>query len=113
MGLTNYTIPNMTGGIDETIAQVAQTVPTFLYGLLLFVFGLIFIGGSSTQKKRLGYADYPMWGLMGAIAIFLVTLLLSLTDGIVTIKGPLFGVVIGITFMFGLWFFLSRGRGEN
>ena len=108
--MTLYAQPNMTGGIDETLVQIARAVPSFIVGFLIFVFGVIFLGGSSTQGRRKGYSDYPMWAVVASTATLLISLILSLREGLIDIL--VLGVVLAVTIFSGLWFFLSRGRGE-
>jgi len=105
-----YTMPNLTGGIDTNIVQIVAQVPQFTIGLLVFVFGVIFIGGISTQKVRTGYADVPMWSVMASISTLMIALLMTIKAG--WIDGVTLGVVVAVTIMSGLWLFLSRGRGE-
>jgi len=105
-----YEPPNLTGGVDQTLIEVATVVPSFIIGLLLFIFGVVFFGGTETQKKRSGYADYPLWSLMASMSILIITLILTINEGI--INSLVLGVVVALTILSGLWFFLSRGRGE-
>lgn len=109
--MTNvYTMPNLTGGIDTNIIQIVKQVPSFTIGLLVFVWGVVFLGGTSTQSARKGYADMPMWATMASLSTLIVTLILSITAGLMDIVT--FGVVVAVTIMSGLWLFLSKGRGE-
>lgn len=109
--MTNvYTMPNLTGGIDTNIIQIVKQVPSFTIGLLVFVWGVVFLGGTSTQSARKGYADMLMWATMASLSTLIVTLILSITAGLMDIVT--FGVVVAVTIMSGLWLFLSKGRGE-
>ena len=56
--MTLYDLPNMTGGVDDNLVQLVATVPIFIPALLFFIWCIIFMGGSSAQKRRNGYADY-------------------------------------------------------
>jgi len=105
-----FTPPNLTGGIDKTIVEVATTVPSFIIGILLFVFGFVFFTGVTSQKMKTGYADIPMWVTMASISTLLITLLLTIKGGMVNIET--LSVVVAITIFSALWLFLSRGRGE-
>jgi uncharacterized membrane protein YhdT len=105
-----YNLPNQTRGMDETLVEVIATVGAFIPGLLLFVFGFILITGLFAQKKRTGYADMPMWLTMASFSTLLVTLILTMKEGLVNLTT--LGIVISITLFSGLWLFLSRGRGE-
>ena len=106
-----YAQPSLTGGMDETLVEVATAVPSLIYGLLLFVFGFVFITGITTQKSKSGYADTQMWAVMASIATLVVTLLLSIKEGLVMVDTLV--IVISITIMSALWLFLSKGRGET
>lgn len=105
-----YQIPNMTGGIDETLVEIAETVPSFVIGLLLFVFGIVFLGGSTSQKRRTGYSDFPMWATLASVSTLLIALLLSIKQGLINLET--LGIIVAITLFCGLWLFLSKGRGE-
>ena len=105
-----YNQPNMTTGIDNTLIEIATEVPAFPIGLLLFVFGFVFLSGSSSQKKRTGYSDTPMWFVMASLSTFMVAMLMTLVSGLISLST--LSIVVAITVMSGLWFFLSRGRGE-
>ena len=102
--------PNLTGGVDQVLVDVATEVPSFIIGLLLFVFGIVFLGGTSTQKRRTGYADIPMWATMSSLATLLITLILTIKQGLISLDT--LGIVVAVTIFSGLWLFLSRGRGE-
>lgn len=108
--MPTYAIPNMTGGVDSLLVDISTAVPSFTVALLLFIFGIVFIGGSSSQKMRQGYSDTPMWSLLASISTLMVALILSLREGIL-FNGAL-GIILGVTILSGSWFFLSRGRGE-
>tara|TARA_R100001530_G_scaffold119075_1_gene86221 strand:+ start:352 stop:681 length:330 start_codon:yes stop_codon:yes gene_type:complete len=105
-----YDAPNLTGGIDNTLVEITREVPSFLIGFLMFIWGFVFMGGMASQTKRRGYADPAMWAVMASISTLMVTLVLSLTAGLINLE--VLGIVVAITIMSGLWFFLSKGRGE-
>lgn len=105
-----YQQPNLTGGIDTNLVQIVGQVPGYTVGLLVFVWGLIFLAGSGEQKRRTGYADMPMWATMASLSTMAVSLLLTMRAGL--IDGLTLGVVIGVTVLSGVWLFLSKGRGE-
>lgn len=105
-----YDAPNLTGGIDDTLVQVAKAVPSFIIGTLLFVWGMVFLGGMSAQKRRSGYADIPMWATMASISILMLSLLLTLKSGLIDLTT--LGIVVATTIFSGLWLFLSKSRGE-
>lgn len=102
--------PNLTGGLDETMVEVVSTINTFIPGLLLFVWFTVFLGGSSSQKLRSGYSDWPQWSLLASISTLLISLMLTLKVGLINLET--IGVVVGIAIMSALWFFLSKGKGE-
>lgn len=105
-----YTQPTLTGGVDEILVEVSNTVNTLLPGFLLFIWGFVFFSGMATQKARSGYADAPLWATMSSLSTLLITLLLTIKIGMVNL--PTLGVVVSITIICALWLFLSRGRGE-
>ena len=105
-----YDQPTLTGGIDEQLIEVAAAVPSFPIGILFFVWGVVFLGGSASQKTKNGYADTPMWAMMASLSTLIITLLMSLSVGVINIM--VLGIVVSITVLSGLWFFLSKGKGE-
>ena len=105
-----YDQPNLTGGLDETFVEIATAVPSFVYSFLFFVFAIVFIGGIISQKRRNGWADYPLWATMASLSTLLITLLLTLKQGLINLE--VLGIVIAVTIFSGLWLFLSKGRGE-
>lgn len=105
-----YTIPNFTEGIDNVIVGTVSQVHSFGIGVILMVFLSVVLGGSIRQKRRYGYADVPMWSLLGSLASLIVSLIMSLKQGF--IQPEIVGIVLAINFFTGLWFFISRGRQE-
>lgn len=105
-----YDQPTLNGGLDETLYEVVQTVPSFIIGLLMFVWGFVFISGMATQKRSSGFADTQMWAVMASISTLLVTLMLSIKPGLINLET--FGIVVALNVFAGLWLFLSKGRGE-
>ena len=105
-----YTQPTLEGGMDQTLIEVARTVPSFTIGFLIFVWGLIFVGGSTTQKAKGGFSDSPMWAVMASLATMLIALIMTIKEGLITLQ--VLSVVIAITITSGLWLFFSRKRGE-
>jgi len=106
-----YTQPNLTGGIDSAIVTTAQSVPAFPIMILLFVYFLVLIGGSSNQKRRTGNADFPFWATLGGLTVTFLSLIFTLVSGI--ISGVTLGIVIAVTILSAIWFFLSKVRGES
>jgi hypothetical protein len=109
--MTLYNIPNMTGGMDNTLVEVASTVHTFVPGFLFFIFFVVLLSGYSTQKRRDGYGDIQAWTLMASLSVFILSLIMTIKPGLIDIT--VLGVVCAVTLFAGVWFFLSRGRGEE
>lgn len=105
-----YNATNLSGGVDSALIDVARNVPTFIPMFLVFIFIVIFMGGSSAQKRRTGYSDMPMWATISSLAVFMMSLILGLKDGLMSL-GTL-GIVIGITLISGVWLFLDRRSSE-
>jgi len=109
--MTLFSPPNLTSGIDDALITTAQSVPAFPIMILVFIFFIVVLGGSANQKRRTGSADYPFWFVLGGLTITFVALIFSLGEGLISL--PTLGIVIAITIMFALWFFLSKVRGEQ
>ena len=101
---------NLTSGVDDALVSLAQNVPVFPIMLLVFIFGLVLLGGASNQKRRTGTADIPFWSVLASLSTFIIALLMTMGEGMIDLLT--LGVVTGITIMCGLWFFLSKTRGE-
>lgn len=101
---------NLTSGVDDALVSLAQNVPVFPIMLLVFIFGLVLIGGTSSQKRRTGTSDTPFWAILAALSTFIIALLMTMGEGMIDLLT--LGVVTGVTIMCGLWFFLSKVRGE-
>ena len=108
--MPKYTIPNLSGGIDDVIVDTASTVSVFTPMLLLFIFGVVFLGGIISQKKRLGTADFPMWATIASLSTLMVALPLTLTSGL--IDSTLLVVIVVVTIFSGFWLFTNRNRNE-
>jgi len=76
----------------------------------LFVFFVIFLGGVTRQKTRTGTADYPAWAVIASLATFLVSLVLSITGGLIHLDWLI--IVVTITIFSGVWLFLDRRQSE-
>jgi len=105
-----YTIPNGTSGIDTTLIETMESVPSFIPALFFFIFMVIFLGGTSSQRKRTGSSDTPMWATIAGLSVLMVALPLTLTAGLV--DTVTLSILVVITIASGFWFFLSRSRGE-
>lgn len=110
--MTNYTyeFPNINQGMDEAVLGVMRTVDVFVPMFLLFVFGFVLIAGMTAQKRRTGMADMPLWSTMASLSTLMITLSLSLYQGIVDLY--VLGVVVSITLASGIWLFTSQNRNE-
>lgn len=105
-----YEFPNITSGIDPLLVNTQQNNPTFIPFFLFFVFAVVLMGGAIAQKRRLGYADFPMWTLLASVSCLLVALPMTLIEGLIS---PLIlGVIVTITLISGVWLFLTKDRGE-
>lgn len=105
-----YDQPNLTSGIDDALISTAQSVPSFPILILVFTFFVVLISGSANQKRRTGSSDYPFWGVLAGLTITFEALLMTLGDGIINLAT--LGIVIAVTILCSVWFFLSKQRGE-
>jgi hypothetical protein len=78
--------------------------------LLVFVFCLVFIGGSFSQRRREGQSDFALWSVIASLSTLVVCLPLTLTVGLISLD--YLGIVVVITILCGFWFFTSRNRNE-
>ena len=106
-----YNQPNLTSGIDDAIVSTAQSVPAFPIMILFFIYFMVLIGGSSSQKRRTGSADIPFWNVLASLSVLLISLIMTIGVGMIDLTT--LGIVVAITIMSGLWFFLSKARGEQ
>lgn len=104
-----YETPNLTDGVDGALADVAQTVPIFIPMFLVFVWFVVFLGGTISQKRR-GSADIPMWATLSSIATFMIALPLSLVSGLMQIE--ILAIVIVVTIVCGIWLYLDKTNRE-
>lgn len=105
-----YELPNATTGIDAIASQTLSSFPFITPLLLLFVYMVIFLGGSTRQKIRTGTADYSAWSILGAISIFIIALLFSVSSGFIRLDWLV--IVVSITVLSAIWFFLDRKASE-
>ena len=105
-----YDLPNSTAGIDAIAIETFNTFP-FMGGLiLLFIFLVVFLGGITRQKLRMGNADYSAWAVIASIATLLPALLFSVTAGFIQLDWLI--IVVSINIMSATWFFLDRRASE-
>lgn len=104
-----YTFPNGTTP-DVIIPQTIAQVPVISTGLLVLVFFAVFLGGIARQKAKGYQADYAMWGTVAGISTFLVTLIMGVSSGFISLTTTV--VVLVVTLGFGLWLFLDKRANE-
>lgn len=106
-----YTQPNLSAGIDDALISTAHSVPSFPIMILVFVYLMVLLGGSGNQKKRIGNADYPFWFVLSGVTITFLSLIFTIGGGLIDLTT--LGIVIAITILSAVWFFLSKVRGEQ
>jgi len=102
--LTNATKP------DEILVGLSNSVPAIPIMLLVFTWFFVFLGGSQRQNARYGYSDMPMWSVLASLSVLLISLIMTITTGI--LSGAILTIVVSVTILTGVWFFMSRGRIE-
>lgn len=105
-----YDTPNLTGGLDDVLVDVSQTLPVFVPMILVFVFGVVFIGGMISQKRRTGFVDTPMWFMIASVSTLFITLIMTLVEGLM--NAPTLGIVVAINVLAGIWLFMGSNRNE-
>lgn len=105
-----YNLPNSTEGLDAIVVETSTAVPALAPLILSFVFFVIFLGGISKQKARSGTADYSMWSLIASLAIFILSLIMSIIEGLIQFEWLV--IVFVITIFSALWFFFGSKPGE-
>ena len=105
-----YDIPNITNGFDDFLVLLVAEVPIFIPMFLFFVFGVVLVGGVVSQKKRSATVDFPMWVTMASLSTFMISLPLTLLEGLIDIFT--LSIVVAVTLMSGIWLFLDRNRRE-
>ena len=109
--MSTYSIPNMTDGVDNLLVDIATQLPSFIWALLLFVYGVVFLGGMGAQQNKVGYSDMPMWSLLSSLSILILCFIFSLKEGLINLE--VLVIVFAITLLNSFWFYLSRGRNEK
>ena len=105
-----YTVPNATAGLDDALVDTVTIVPSFIPLMLLFIWGVVFIGGMLAQRRRTGWSDAPQWMTLASLCCLMVSMFLTLKEGLINMTT--LGVVIAITILSGVWLFLDRNRNE-
>jgi len=108
MSTFNLTLGNTP---DAAIIGIASAVPIFPIMLLVFSWFMIFLGGVQRQSRKSGYADLPQWATMASLGCVLLSLIMSIKEGFITL--PTLVIVFSITILSAIWMFLSRGRFEQ
>lgn len=106
-----YNEVNLTGGMDTALTSTAESVPAFPIMILVFIYLSIFIGGTTAQKIKGGNADVPMWAVLSGLGTTMVTLVMGIGAGLVSLSTT--SIVIAIIILSGFWYFMSRGRYEQ
>ena len=105
-----YNIPNISDGFDDFIVLTIAEVPIFTPMFLLFVCGMVLIGGITAQKRRSATVDLPMWVTMASLSTFMIALPLTLLGGLIDVTT--LSIVTSVTLASGIWLFLDRNRRE-
>lgn len=95
---------------DVIVPQIASEVTILIPGLLVFVFFVVFLGGISRQRNKGYQPDYPMWGTVAGISTFILSLILGVASGFISLVQTV--IILVITFGFGLWLFLDKRPNE-
>lgn len=106
-----YNFPNSTTGVDSTFSAIATEVPALPVMFLIMIWGFIVFGGMAGQLRRSGYVDTPMWFTLAFLSTTIISLIMSLTAGIV--NPIVLSVNVAGTILCGLWLFISQGRYES
>jgi len=101
-----YALPNATNGTDQILIDTIIEVPSLAPLLLVFIFFLVFLGGSARQKLRIGNADYSMWAVVASLSMFMVSLIMTTITGLLRLD--VLVITVAITILSGVWFFLRR-----
>jgi len=105
-----YELPNATTGVDTILSQTTTSFPGFVPLILFFIFAVVFIGGITRQKIRTGTADYSAWAIIASMATLLPALLFSVSAGFIRLDWLV--IVVSLTVLSAIWFFLDRRSSE-
>ena len=106
-----FDFPNVSGGYDSALTETVSTVPSLIPWFLFFIFGVVFLSGILNQKRRLGFIDAPFWAITASICTLVVTLPMTLIEGIIQIQ--VLAIVVAVTLACGVWFFMDKGRFDT
>lgn len=104
-----YTLPNATEP-DNILVQLVAQVPAIIPLVLAFVFFVVFLGGIARQKARTGTADYAMWSVVASLSMFMVSLILSVIEGLIHLDYLV--IVVIVTIFSAIWLFFDKRGGE-
>ena len=102
-----YSLPNATSGVDTIINQMTTGSFYWLTPLILFfVFAVVFLGGITRQKIRIGTADYSAWAIIASMATLLPALLFSVNSGFIRLDWLV--IIVSLNILSAIWFFMDR-----
>ena len=107
--MPTFEFPNGTTP-DEMLVGVSTAVPAYPIMILFFAWMFIFITGSVKQNNKHSYADMPQWATIASLGTLLMALAFTIVEGIIAL--PILLIVIAVTILSAVWFFMSRGRFE-
>ena len=105
-----YNLPNNTTNMNQIVVDTVTTLPLLSPVILLVVFFVIALGGMSRQRWKTGRADSILWLTIASISTLIVTLIMSVVEGMINLLT--LSIVISMTILFGVWFFLDRKASE-
>ena len=105
-----YNLPNSTTGLDNIATQTITEVPSLMYLILFFIFSVVMIGGISRQTLKTGTADYPAWALIASISTLLISLLLSIKNGFISLDVLI--IVVTLNIGSAVWLYLDKRVSE-
>ena len=105
-----YELPSNVSSLDTILVNTFSAAPFLSPLLLLFTFGVVFMGGIARQKQRIGTADYPMWSVVASLATLMIALIMSVSVGFVRLDW--LALVVVITIFSAVWLFLDRKASE-
>lgn len=105
-----YNFPNATTP-DTILVTTATSVPALVPLFLLFVWSVVFFGGISRQKSRSETADYPMWSVVSSLSILILSQLMGVIAGLMSLEWTV--IIVVLTIFSGVWLFMDRKINEN
>lgn len=110
VSLELYSLPTSTSGLDQIAIDTIAEVPAFSVLILVFTFFVTFLSGIGMQKARTGTSDYPLWATIASVATVMLTMIMSVTTGILRIDWVVITVVV--TIFSAVWLFLDQKPSE-